>query len=82
MTICLKAYRETFLKGMADFTSHIFLEFDKNKIEDLKKWMREFGGKVASCKKQLKENIAFKKDHIPGGTFYGFLHNFFRIFTS
>ncbi|RZJ49410.1 MAG: hypothetical protein EOO19_05540 [Chryseobacterium sp.] len=62
------------LKGHGrNFTSHIFIEFEEGKRAELKEWLKTFANeKITSCKKQLKENIAFKQSGISGETFFGF----------
>jgi Dyp-type peroxidase family len=61
------------LKGHGrDFTHHIFVKFDKNKIRSAKKWIKAFSDKITSCKQQLKDRQNYKKSNIPGRTFFGF----------
>ncbi|WP_309642032.1 Dyp-type peroxidase domain-containing protein [Flavobacterium sp.] len=63
------------LKGHGrNFTTNIFIRFDKNRDKSAKKWIAEFSeSKLTSCKKQLKENELFKRNKISGGVFYGIL---------
>lgn len=63
------------LKGHGrDFTTNIFIKFDKRKEKSVKEWIATFGEeKVTSCKKQLKENELFKRNKVSGDIFYGFL---------
>lgn len=63
------------LKGHGrDFTANIFIKFDKDQNHESKKWLAAFADtKVTSCKKQLKENEAYKRNKVSGDVFYGFL---------
>ncbi|MFY7844589.1 Dyp-type peroxidase [Chryseobacterium gambrini] len=61
------------LKGHGrNFTSHIFLRFEENKKDKVKKCIASFANEITSCKKQIKENLAFKRDRTSGDTFIGF----------
>nr|WP_314493458.1 Dyp-type peroxidase domain-containing protein [uncultured Chryseobacterium sp.] len=61
------------LKGHGrNFTAHIFIEFREGQKKGVKGYLKTFANKITSCKKQLKENIAYKEHNISGSTFFGF----------
>ena len=51
-------------------TTNIFIKFDKNKENITKKWIKDFAEKITSCKTQLRETERYKRNKVPGGTFY------------
>lgn len=63
------------LKGHGrDFTTNIFIKFDKRREKKVKEWIATFAKEnITSCKKQLKENELFKRNKVSGDVFYGFL---------
>lgn len=66
------------LKGHGrNHTQHIFIQFDTNKLNKTKAWLKSFGKKkVTSCKKQLLETERFKRNGVSGDTFFGIYFTF------
>jgi deferrochelatase/peroxidase EfeB len=61
------------LKGHGrNFAHHLFLRFDKNKVDKVKAWISQFAGsKITSTSKQLKDKAAHHKNKsVDGGTVF------------
>ncbi len=53
-----------------NYTTNIFVKFDKNKENSVKKWIKDFTEKITSCKTQLSETERYKRNKVSGGTFF------------
>ncbi len=55
-----------------NFTTNIFVKFNKNREKFVKKWLVDFAeNHITSCKTQLRETELYKRNKTSGGTFFG-----------
>jgi len=62
------------LKGHGrDHTTHIFVEFKEDQVNNVKKWIADFTkNHITSCKKQLRDRELYKRNKVSGGLFASF----------
>jgi Dyp-type peroxidase family len=70
----LKNLQGNILKGHGrDYTTHLFIQFEKDRIPEIKDWIRSFAEEyVTSCHKQLQEREVYKATKVNGGLFCAF----------